>query len=467
MNIIQYIATLIQTGLGSLAAYLAAHVLLCLLPAFLIAGALAALIPQEAVTKYLGRNTPKWISYPASAIAGFVLAVCSCTIMPLFASIYKKGAGLGPAITFLFVGPAINILAISLTGVAIGMDIALARVVLSIVFGVGIGLLMAWIFRKDDAEHDAITNTVDAFAQEARVPTRTWVFFALLLGILIAGTLQVGLLTNTYASFTLGSSTSVLAASADAAAPIHWAVRLQDWLNRMVPPNESMGIEGVSVQGIFLIGLLASIGVTAWKGLNQVDEGYNTWSYWALGLITLTLFVASSRVTVGVTGLDVGITGKLIAEVLLIGAAWWVAVTKFESYEIQEWLWEMWRFVKQIMPLLITGVFVAGMARALIPASWIQTIAGNNTVWANLAGVLFGVFMYFPTLVEVPIAQTFLSLGMQRGPLLAYLLADPELSLQSIFITSSIIGKKKTAVYVALVTIFSTLSGLIFGWFVK
>lgn len=465
MSILQYIGTLIQTGLGSLAAYLAAHVLLCLLPAFLIAGALAALIPKEAITKYLGRNTPKWISYPASAIGGFVLAVCSCTIMPLFASIYKKGAGLGPAITFLFVGPAVNILAISLTGVAIGMDIALARVVLSIIFGIGIGLLMAWFFREDDAAHDAATNKVDVFAGQGSVPTRTWVFFALLLGILIAGTLQVGLLTNTYATITVGRSPTALAASPGATAPLHWAARFQGWLDTMVPPNESMGIEGVSVHGVFLIGLLASISVTAWKGLNQVDEGYNAWTYWALGLITLTLIVASFSVSVGTRGLDIGITGKLIAEVLLIGAVWWMAVTQFDEYEVQEWLWEAWRFVKQIMPLLIAGVFVAGMARALIPATWIRTIAGSNTVWANLAGVLFGVFMYFPTLVEVPIAQTFLSLGMQRGPLLAYLLADPELSLQSILITNGIIGRKKTAVYVVLVTIFSTLAGLIFGWF--
>ena len=467
MAIIATIGSLIQTGLGSLAAYLAAHVLLCLLPAFLIAGALAALVPQEAITKYLGRNTPKWISYPASAVAGFVLAVCSCTIMPLFASIYKKGAGLGPAITFLFVGPAVNILAISLTGVAIGMDIALARVILSIAFGIGIGLLMAWIFRKDDAEHAVQTGSVDAFAQEAKVLARTWAFFALLLGILIAGTLQVGLLTNTYAEFTLGGASSALAAAGDAVAPVHWAGRFQSWLDLVVPPNAAMGIEGVSVQGVVLIGLLGAIGVTAWKGLENVDEGYNGWTYWALGLITLTLIVASFKVSVGATGLDVGVTGKLIAEILLIGAAWWVAVTKFKPEELQDWLWEVWRFVKQIMPLLVSGVFVAGMARALIPASWIRTVAGDNTVWANLAGVLFGVFMYFPTLVEVPIAQTFLSLGMQRGPLLAYLLADPELSLQSILITNTVIGKKKTAVYVVLVTIFSTLSGLIFGWVVR
>jgi len=153
LNITSALIDLLRSGLGGLAAYLAAHVLLCLLPAFFIAGALAALLPKEAITHYLGRDAPKWISYPASALGGFLLAVCSCTIMPLFASIYKKGAGLGPAITFLFVGPAVNILAISFTGVQIGLDIALARVVLSLIFGILIGLLMAWFFRKDDAAH--------------------------------------------------------------------------------------------------------------------------------------------------------------------------------------------------------------------------------------------------------------------------------------------------------------------------
>ena len=452
MNILEYIGMLLQTGLGSLAAYLAAHVLLCLLPAFLIAGALAALIPKEAITKYLGRDAPKWISYPASAVGGFVLAVCSCTIMPLFASIYKKGAGLGPAITFLFVGPAVNILAISLTGVQIGMDIALARIILSIVFGIGIGLLMAWFFREDDEAHNEATNGGRAFAQGGNVPIHTWVFFVLLLGMLIAGTLQVGLLTNSYATFTL---------------PGAWVSSFQGWLDTVVPPNAAMGIEGVSVHGVFLIGLLLLIAVTAWRGLNKVDEGFNTWTYIALGLITLTLIVASFKIVAGEQGLNVGITGKLIAEVVIIAAVWWMAARRFEIYDIQEWLWEMWRFVKQIIPLLVVGVFLAGIARALIPATWIETLAGRNTVLANLAGVLFGVFMYFPTLVEVPIAQTFLSLGMHRGVLLAYLLADPELSLQSILITNTVIGRKKTAVYIVLVTIFSTLSGLIFGWFIQ
>ena len=234
MNVLPYITHLLQTGLGALAAYLAAHVLLCLLPAFTIAGALSALIPKEAITKYLGRDAPKWISYPASALGGFVLAVCSCTIMPLFASIYKKGAGLGPAITFLFVGPAVNILAISFTGVQIGMDIALARVILSIVFGIGIGWLMALLFRRDDAAHDR-ANAVRranggsrAFAQGAQVPISTWVLFVLLLGVLIAGTLQIGLLTNSYTTFTL---------------PGAWAGGFQSWLDSVVPPNAALGVE--------------------------------------------------------------------------------------------------------------------------------------------------------------------------------------------------------------------------------
>jgi uncharacterized membrane protein YraQ (UPF0718 family) len=275
---------------------------------------------------------------------------------------------------------------------------------------------------------------------------------ALLLAVLIAGTLQVGLLTNSYATFTL---------------PGTWADGFQAWLDGVVPPNASLGIEGVSVHGVLLIGLLILIGVAAWLGLNRVDEGFTPWTYVALALTAFTLLVASFKVVATDSGMSVGVTGKLVAEIILIPVVWWVAVKRFDVHEVQDWLWETWRFVKQIIPLLLIGVFVAGMARAIIPATWIETLAGRNTVWANLVGVLFGVFMYFPTLVEVPVAQTFLSLGMHRGPLLAYLLADPELSVQSILITNSVIGRKKTAAYVILVAVFSTLSGLIFGWFVK
>jgi uncharacterized membrane protein YraQ (UPF0718 family) len=447
MSVVEWIVTMLQSGASSLASYLAAHVLLCLVPAFFIAGAMTALIPREAITRYLGRDASPWVSYPMAAAGGFVLAVCSCTILPLFAGIYAQGAGLGPAITFLFVGPAINILAVSYTGVAIGLDIAVARIILSVVFGIGIGLIMAFIYRRDDRAHNQATNG-GAFAAGAGIKRASVIFLLLLLAGLIVGTLAVGLLTDTYAQITLplGDTTQ-------------WQATL-DWL---VPYDASQGQEGVSVQGVLLIVLLALIGITAWFGLNTIDEGFKGWSWAALGLIALTLLVGALKFTPTPNGLMVGITGRFIGEVLVIGSVALVAWKWLDEYEVQEWLWETWRFVKQIFPLLIVGVFMAGMVRVLIPRSLIETLAGQNTLLANLVGVVFGVFMYFPTLVEVPIANMFLGLGMHRGPLLAYLMADPELSIQSILITAKVIGHKKTWVYVGLVTVFSTLAGLLYG----
>jgi len=452
MTITSTLLNYLQSGLGGLAAYLAAHVLLCLLPAFFIAGALAALLPKEAVTRFLGRNAPKWISYPAAALSGFLLAVCSCTIMPLFAGIYKKGAGLGPAITFLFVGPAVNILAVSFTGVQIGMDIAIARIVLSILFGILIGLLMAFFFRKDDADHAEQTANNDLFAAQAKIPTKKIVLFLLLLGILLVGTLQIGVLRNVFYEFSI---------------PGTWAGELQGWLDQLIPSDQSLGIEGVTVQGLFLIGMLLLIAISAIWGFKDLYDGLTSWTHFTLLLISLTLILASFSVQAVNQNLMIGLSGRLVGVIILLGALWWVGGRSINQEEQQEWLWETWRFVKQIIPLLLVGVFLASIARALIPSQWIKTLAGRNTILANFAGVVFGVFMYFPTLVEVPVAQTFLALGMHRGPLLAYLLADPELSLQSILITNTVIGKKKTAVYVILVAIFSTLSGLIFGWFIQ
>ena len=383
-------------------------------------------------------------------MGGFILVVCSCTIMPLFAGIYKKGAGLGPAITFLFVGPAVNILAISFTGVQIGMDIALARIVLSLIFGVLIGLLMAWIFRKDDAHHQQESSQL--FQQAAKVPIKNIVFFIILLAILIIGTLQVGFLTREYFSFEISSI---------------WGADFQFTLDELVPANAALGIEGINVQGMLLIGLLILIGITAIKGLTHVDQGFDSWTTITLMITSLTLLIASIKLSTDDSSFIFGITGRFFAEAILITATWITAKYAFSEHELGSWLWETWRFVKQILPLLLVGVFTAGIARELIPGNWVETIAGKNTVAANFMGVLFGVFMYFPTLVEVPVAQTFLSLGMHRGPLLAYLLADPELSLQSMLITNAVIGKKKTAVYVILVAIFSTISGLLFGWLIS
>jgi hypothetical protein len=446
MDVLDFLSKLLYGGLGNLAAYLAAHVLLCLLPAFYIAGAMTALIPKETVTRFLGRNTPKWISYPAAALAGSVLAVCSCTIVPLFAGIYKKGAGLGPAITFLFFAPAANILALVYTGGVIGADLAFARLFLSLAFGIGIGMIMALIFRKDDAAHDKATD--DMFAAKKSMRRVALVFLLVLVALLLSGTLKIGLLTDSYTTFTL---------------PVSGMDRLQDFLYNLVPYDASKGEEGVTAQGAILIGLLVLIGLASWKGLEKIHDKFTAWTWIAMGLVGLTLLVASVSTSPHAGGLDILLTGKFFGVLLGLVVLTLLAWKGLSRDELRDWLWESWRFIKQIFPLLVVGVFTVGVIRVVIKPEWIETLAGQNNILGNLAGVIFGVFMYFPTLVEVPIAQMFLSLGMHRGPLLAYLMADPELSLQSILIVSTIIGKLKSWTYVAWVALFSTLAGLIYG----
>lgn len=446
---LESLAQLLAGGLAGLASYLAAHVLLCLLPAFYIAGAMTALIPKETITRYLGRNTPKRISYPASAAAGFLLAVCSCTVIPLFAGIYKKGAGLGPAITFLFVAPAVNILAISYTGTVIGMDMAVARLLLSLAFGIGIGVLMAQIFHQEDVARDQATDAL--FAGQASIGRAAVVFLLLLLGLLLVGTFRIDLLTQTRLSLEL---------------PIAGLDRLQTGLYQLLPFDAARGEEGVTAQGALLIGMLVLIGVTSWKGIEKSLDGLNRWTWLSVGLVGLTLLMASLGMTPHAGGLTLDITGKFLGVLIITLLLGWMLKTQLTEDEATNFLWESWRFVKQIFPLLIVGVFAVGVIRELIRPEWIQTLAGSNTLLGNVIGVVFGIFMYFPTLVEVPIARMFMDLGMHRGPLLAYLISDPELSLQSILITASIIGRKKTWVYVSFVALFSTLAGLLFGGWV-
>lgn len=435
-NVLAYIGTLLWSGWTGLLDYLSAHVLLCLVPAFIIAGFMSSMIPKEAITRYLGPKASKWVSYPAASLGGFILAVCSCTILPLFAGIWKRGAGLGPAITFLFVGPAINILAITYTGAAIGFDIALARLILSIVFGVVIGLLMAWFFRKEEKTRSAEMEANGAFDQTAKVKPAVWVLFLLLIAVLIVGTLQVNLFTGVFTSINI---------------PVDMDSGFGNFLSSL----------NLTFQGALLIFMLIVIGITAWKGFEKILDGFSKWTYAAFAMIALTILIAAPREEVG--SMVIGLNGRLVGEVILLIAIGIVAKRSFTKDEISGWVWETWKFVKQIFPLLIIGVFAAGIVKVLIPEAWVHTIAGQNTIWANMVGVLFGVLMYFPTLVEVPVAKMFLDLGMARGPLLAYLLSDPELSLQSILVLNGIMGKKKTAIYVALVAVMSTLAGYIFG----
>lgn len=437
-----------QGGLDSLASYLAAHVLLCLVPAFFIAGALSALVPQQSIIRYLGPDAPKWKSYSAAAGAGSLLAVCSCTIQPLFAGIYKKGAGLGPAITFLFFAPAANILALAYTGVALGAEFAIARILLALAFGIGIGMIMAIVFRAADVARVA---DAQAFAGDGGIPGKTLLFVGALVALLIAGTLKLDFLKAVLLSAEL---------------PWPGATAIQQTLDQWVPVNEAIGAEGLSLQGAVLIALLAGIAIFAWRGLGKVDEGFNHFTPVALVLTILTLSFAALGFKVSAAGIALTVTGRTLA-VTLFCLSLIPLARRFDAWDVQQWLWETWRFVKMIFPLLVVGVFLVGVIRVFIQPEWIRTVAGENTVLANLAGVVFGVFMYFPTLVEVPIAKMFLSLGMHPGPLIAYLMADPELSLQSILITAAIIGKLRAWTYVGLVALFSTVSGLTYGAWVN
>jgi len=330
------------------------------------------------------------------------------------------------------VAPAVNILAISYTGSVIGMDIAMARLVLAITFGIAIGMIMAVLFKQPEADPAA----AGMFDQTATMRPALWVTFGLLLAVLIVGTLQIGLLTGAAFSITI---------------PVDASGGVQDTLDAL----------SLTYQGALLIFMLVLIAPVAWKGFNNILSGFNRWTWAALGMAAFTLLLAAPTTETG--SIIIHFTGRFFAEVVLLGALGYVAVAKLERDELAHWLWETWRFVKQIFPLLLVGVFVAGMFRQITPEEWVQTLAGKNTIWANAIGVTFGVFMYFPTLVEVPIAAAFLDLGMHRGPLLAYLLADPELSLQSILITGKIMGRTKTAAYVSLVAVFSTLAGYLFG----
>ncbi len=440
-----FLLHLLKGGAGSLAAYLAAHVLLCLLPAFFIAGAMTALIPKASITRWLGRSTPAHLSYPAAAAAGSLLAVCSCTIVPLFAGIYRKGAGIGPAVTFLFFAPAGNIMALAYTGSILGLEFAAARLLLCLLFGIGIGLLMAMIFWRDDLRHDAQTDNL--FAGQASLGRPAAGLLLALVALLVAGTLKLWPLTETLGAFRL---------------PLSWAADWQSTLFAWVPFDAAKGEEGVSLQGSVLIALLLLIAATAWRGMEDIIEGPNRWTWITLGLAAATLLVASLRLTPVSGGLEIGLTGRVFAVAAALWACWHFA-RQLQADEFQAWLWESWRFVKQIFVLLVVGVFIVGMVRQLIRPEWIESLAGSNTLQANAVAVGFGVFMYFPTLVEVPVARMFLDLGMHPGPLLAYLMADPELSLQSMLMVAAVIGRGKTAAYVGLVALFSIAAGLLYG----
>lgn len=345
----KWFETSIIGGINLLNDYAKQHVLTCLVPALFIAGAIGVFIKKDAVLKLLGAKTKKYVSYGVASISGAILAVCSCTILPIFAGIRSRGAGLGPAITFLFSGPAINIAAIFLTMSVLGYEIGIARIIGSIGIAIIVGLSMAFIFREKIAEGKLF------IAQEKKVN-----------------------------------------------------------LSKVV----------LSVFFISLIGILIVNGL-------QIEK------------IIKYLFI-----------------GLLILLIVLI------AVYKFSKELTKNWLEETWHFSKLILPMLFIGVFIAGFIMPIIPENLITNMVGKNNILSNLIASVFGAFMYFSTLTEIPILQALIAKGMHAGPALALLLAGPSLSLPNMLVIKNILGIKKTVIYVLLVVFYSSIAGFIFGYLI-
>lgn len=347
--------------------YVRDHVLLCLVPAFFIAGAIANFMNRGVVIKYFGAQANKVVSYAVASVSGTILAVCSCTVLPLFAGIYKKGAGIGPATAFLYSGPAINILAIILTARVLGIEIGIARAVGAIIFSVVIGLLMHVIFLRD--EKNRTTESGFALPEEEDTERSIW------------------------------------------------------------------------QTALFFFTLVAIIVFLNWTH----DERTPLWN----SIFRMKYFI----------------TGAFLIFLLYMALSW------FKRDELREWVDSTWGFAKQILPLLFAGVMAAGFFlgrpghEGIIASEWISRLVGGNSLRANLFASLVGALMYFATLTEVPILQGLLGSGMGHGPALALLLAGPALSLPNMLVIRSVLGTKKTIVYVLLVVIMATFSGMLFGEF--
>jgi uncharacterized membrane protein YraQ (UPF0718 family) len=386
--------------------YAREHVILCLIPAFFIAGAIASFVSQASVMRYLGAKANKVLAYSVASVSGTILAVCSCTVLPLFAGIYRRGAGIGPATAFLYSGPAINVLAIILTARVLGLELGAARAIGAIIFGIVIGLLMQIIFRNEAQEiPDPIP--ADSDSEPARGLGQDALYFVSLVGILVFA---------------------------------NWA-----------RPAEPEGLWSAIYSARWLItsasALCLGLILVAWFRL----------PWWQVTLasalvLALALFFPHAPMVAFVAG--------ILALSFLINA---------HPGELQDWFSSSWDFAKQILPLLFLGVLIAGALlgrpghQGLIPSEWVSNAVGGNSIGANLFASVAGAFMYFATLTEVPILQGLLGSGMGKGPALALLLAGPALSLPNMLVIRSVIGTKKTVVYVSLVVLMATINGILYG----
>ena len=388
--------------------YAREHVLLCLIPAFFIAGAIAVFVSQASVMKYLGAKANKILAYGVASVSGTILAVCSCTVLPLFAGIYRMGAGLGPATAFLYSGPAINVLAIVLTARVLGFELGVARAIGAIIFSIVIGVLMHLIFIKEETQKAAAQMALP----EEDVKRPLWqnaLYFASMVGILV------------FANWGKTEATTGI-----------WAfIYHSKWM----------------ITSVFALSL--SVMLVRWFEL----------AWWKVVL------TAISTIILAIIFPEQPMVAFASAVIVLS------AFTSTDKGETSQWFFSSWGFAKQIMPLLLFGVLIAGALlgrvghEGLIPSEWVAKAVGGNSLLANFFASFAGAFMYFATLTEVPILQGLIGNGMGKGPALALLLAGPALSLPNMLVIRSVLGTKKTIVFVSLVIVMATISGMFFGSF--
>ncbi len=444
--------------------YAQEHVLLCLVPAFFIAGAIAVFVSQASVMKYLGAKANKVLAYGVAAVSGSVLAVCSCTILPLFAGIHRMGAGLGPATAFLYSGPAINVLAIILTARILGIELGIARAIGAIGFSVVIGLIMHFIYRKEELEK---ANGQMAMP-ESEVSRPLWqnaLFFAVMVGVLVFA--NWGAPNDFYFETADGN----MLRAAIVKAPEHggedsgfYVVKLTD--------GEKAGEEmRIPARDVLSRRPVPGLWATVWN---------HKWIITAVFAVVLAVILTAwlsipawkilvAAVPTAVLALVLPMEGMMVMipfSAAVIGLSWATSTTGGEA---EEWFSSTWTFAKQILPLLLIGVLIAGAFlgrpghEGLIPSEWVARAVGGNSLWANLFASVAGAFMYFATLTEVPILQGLLGAGMGKGPALSLLLAGPALSLPNMLVIRSVMGTRKTIVFVFLVIVMATISGIIFG----
>jgi len=397
--------------------YVRYHTLACVVPAMFIAGAIATFFSKEAVLRHLGPKANKLEAYGVASTSGTVLAVCSCSVLPMFAGIYRVGAGLGPASAFLYSGPAINVMAIFLTARVLGFDLGIARILGAVVFAVVIGLMMAVIFRKDEAQRTAAVMQLPDPPPAKRSLWQTALFFVCMIAFLV---------------FSDWANPSQTVIEKTDGTRMHVTVLVRTAEEYRVQLEEPFGERKKGVKLMVNRNEIASEEDLAPENYRWVSWVFHHRWYFA---------------------------GVFFLAVLAMTWRW------FDREELSEWMGQTWSFSKSIIPLLFGGVLVTGFVGALIPEEIVASWVGGDSFSSNLIASMIGGMWYFATLTEIPILEALIGLGMGRGPALALLLAGPALSLPSIMVIYSVIGFKKTLTFVVLTVIMSTCVGMAFGWF--